>query len=184
MTDASKKNITPSIINTVLIMINFVFMLFIISEISKITGNFLKLPVAYTYAKYAREGFFQLLAVTVINFSLILFLLYKTDAIKENKLLKRLLIALIIFTIILIFNSYYRMFLYIKAYGFTVLRMQVVLFLLMELIISFTMIKKIIVKLKHQDAYIFLYVIITTYIINIFICNINVITLINKLLNK
>ncbi len=178
------RNIESTIISPILIMMNFVFLLFVVSEISKITGNFLELPAAYTYSEYAREGFFQLLAVTVINFTIILLLLYKTDALEKNKLLKHLILLLIIFTVILIFNSYYRMFLYINRFGFTVLRMQVILFLLMELILSFVIIKKIVTKLKSKDAYIFLYTIITTYIINIFICNINVINVINKLINK
>ena len=38
-------------------------------------GN-MKLPENYTYASYAREGFFQLLAVSIINFLLVLICLY------------------------------------------------------------------------------------------------------------
>ena len=52
--------------------INLVFVLFIVSEISKLTNNFLSLPVEYTFSSYAREGFFQLLFVTLINFSIII----------------------------------------------------------------------------------------------------------------
>ena len=55
-----------SISSTILIIINFVFVLFLVSEISKLTVNFLHLPVEYTYAEYAREGFFQLLFVTIL----------------------------------------------------------------------------------------------------------------------
>ena len=177
------KKVDSSIVSTILIIINLVFTLFIISEISKLTGNFLELPMEYTYSEYAREGFFQLLIVTIINFSLILYFLYKTDIIKENKLIKRLILLLIIFTIILIFNSYYRMYLYMHEFGFTVLRMQVLLFLTMELILSLVIIKKIISNLKHKDANIFTTVIITTYVINIFLCNNNFITYINNYLN-
>ena len=179
-----KRKIDSTIINTILIIINFVFSLFIISEISKLTGNFLNLPTEYTYAAYAREGFFQLLLVTVINFSIIFYILYKTNCIKENKLLKYLVLLIIVFTIILIFNSYYRMYMYMHTFGFTVLRGQVVLFLLMELIISLIMIKKIISELKNKDAYLLFIVMISTYIINIFTCNIDVINYLNHLINK
>ena len=127
--------VNNSISGTVLIIINCVFVLFLISEISKLTVNFLQLPVEYTYSEYAREGFFQLLFVTLINISIILYFVYYTTVVKENKLIKNLLLILIIFSILLIFNSYYRMFLYISAYGFTILRLQVVLFLFMELIL-------------------------------------------------
>lgn len=179
-----KRNIESSIVTTLLIIINLVFVLFIVSEISKLTINFLELPKEYTYAKYAREGFFQLLFVTIINFSIILFFIYRTNIIKENKLVKNLIMTLIIFTIILIFNSYYRMILYMYEYGFTILRTQVILFLLMELIIFIILIKKIIKNLKHNDAYIFTSVIISIYVINIFLCNINVVSFINKIIGK
>ena len=175
--------VDASLVNTVLVMINFVFTLFIISELSKLLGNFLQLPVEYTYAEYAREGFFQLLIVTVINFSIILFFLYKTNIIKDNTTIKRLTMLLLVFTIILIFNSYYRMYLYIHEFGFTILRTQVILFLTMELILSLIIGKKIVSRLKHKDAILITTVMITAYTLNIFICNENVIDYINKLLN-
>ena len=68
-----KKEINPTISSTILIIINVVFAIFIISEISKLTNNFLHLPIEYTYAEYAREEFFQLLAVTSINLLIILY---------------------------------------------------------------------------------------------------------------
>lgn len=182
--NGKKKTVETTIVNTLLVIVNAIFALFIFSEISKLTGNFLQLPLKYTYAEYAREGFFQLLFVTIINFSIIFYLLYKTNATKENKLLKNLVLLLIIFTITLIFNSYYRMFLYMYEYGFTILRTQVVLFLLMELIISLITIKKIIHGLKHKDGHLLFGVIITTYVINIFICNVDVINFLNHLINK
>lgn len=180
--DSKKHDLEVSIVNTILVVINLVFVLFIISEISKLAGNFLQLPQEYTYAKYAREGFFQLLLVTVINFSIVSFLMYKSEIISKSKLLKKLVLLLLVFTILLIFNSYYRMFLYMYEYGFTILRTQVILFLLMELIIAGIFIKKIISKLKFRDSYTILWLAIATYVINIMICNINVIDAINNIL--
>ena len=170
-----------SISSTILIIINFVFVLFLVSEISKLTVNFLHLPVEYTYAEYAREGFFQLLFVTIINISIILYFVYYTTVIKENKLVKNLLLILVTFSILLIFNSYYRMFLYIGAYGFTVLRLQVVLFLLMELILFMVIVKKILNGIKHNDAFIFMVVIVSTYVLNVYLCSKTFIELINKI---
>ena len=170
----NKKNnkIEPNstMITSMLATINLVFILFLISEISKLCGNFLKIPSGYIYSSYAREGFFQLLFVTIINFSIILFLLYKTDLINNNKIIKGLTLSLIIFSILLIFNSYYRMFLYIEKFGFTNLRLQVILFLLMELLSLLVILKKILFKLKN-DFVIFFIIIITTYIVNLYICN-------------
>lgn len=170
----NKKNnkIEPNstMITSMLATINLVFILFLISEISKLCGNFLKIPSGYIYSSYAREGFFQLLFVTIINFSIILFLLYKTNLINSNKIIKGLTLSLIIFSILLIFNSYYRMFLYIEKFGFTNLRLQVILFLLMELLSLLVILKKILFKLKN-DFVIFFIIIITTYIVNLYICN-------------
>lgn len=172
-TDNKKNNkIEPNstMITSMLATINLVFILFLISEISKLCGNFLKIPSGYIYSSYAREGFFQLLFVTIINFSIILFLLYKTDLINNNKIIKGLTLSLIIFSILLIFNSYYRMFLYIEKFGFTNLRLQVILFLLIELLSLLVILKKILFKLKN-DFVIFFIIIITTYIVNLYICN-------------
>lgn len=172
-TDNKKNNkIEPNstMITSMLATINLVFILFLISEISKLCGNFLKIPSGYIYSSYAREGFFQLLFVTIINFSIILFLLYKTNLINNNKIIKGLTLSLIIFSILLIFNSYYRMFLYIEKFGFTNLRLQVILFLLMELLSLLVILKKILFKLKN-DFVIFFIIIITTYIVNLYICN-------------
>ena len=181
--DKPLKKVESSIASTLLIIINLVFTLFIFSEISKLTGNFLALPMEYTYAEYAREGFFQLLIVTVINFSIILFFLYKTNIINDNKLVKNLVLLLITFTIILIFNSYYRMYLYMHEFGFTILRTQVILFLTMELILSLVIIKKVLTSIKRRDASIIASIMIATYTLNIFLCNMNFIDYINTLLN-
>ena len=169
--DRKIRSLDNTIVITVLIMVNSIFVLFLLSEISKLTTNFLQLPVEYTYASYAREGFFQLLFVTLINFGMILVLLYKSDIIKMDNRVKKLSLLLIVFSVLLIFNSYYRMFLYIGHYGFTVLRLQVILFLLMEFVFFLLLVKKMIKGLKYQDAYLYYLVMICFYIFNLYLCN-------------
>ena len=164
------RKIDHTIIISMLSVINLVFVLFLISEISKLCGNFLQIPKGYIYSSYAREGFFQLLFVTIINFSIILYLIYKTNVIKENKVIRNLVLILIAFSVLLIFNSYYRMFLYIGKFGFTNLRLQVILFLFMELILFGIIIKKIVNKINN-DGLIFLVIMTSFYVINLYICN-------------
>ena len=159
-----------TVVTTMLFIVNFVFVLFLISEISKLCGNFLKVPKGYIYSSYAREGFFQLLFVTLINFGIILYLIYKTNLVKEGKKVKCLVLSLIAFSIFLIFNSYYRMFLYIGRFGFTNLRLQVILFLFMEIILFGFIIKKIIRGAK-KDGMVFLIIMTITYVINLYACN-------------
>ena len=170
MKENKTRKIDYTIIISMLSVINLVFVLFLISEISKLCGNFLQIPKGYIYSSYAREGFFQLLFVTIINFSIILYLIYKTNVIKENKIIRNLVLVLIAFSVLLIFNSYYRMFLYIGKFGFTNLRLQVILFLLMELVLFGMIIKKIINKI-NKDGLIFLVIMTSFYVINLYICN-------------
>lgn len=168
--ESKMSNINKTVITTMLFIVNFVFVLFLISEISKLCGNFLKVPKGYIYSSYAREGFFQLLFVTLINFGIILYLIYKTNLVKEDKKVKYLVLSLIAFSIFLIFNSYYRMFLYIGRFGFTNLRLQVILFLFMEIILFGFIIKKILRGAK-KDGMLFLIIITITYVINLYVCN-------------
>ncbi len=170
MREVGLKKIDNTIIITVLSVINFVFVLFLISEISKLCGNFLQLPKGYIYSSYAREGFFQLLFVTLINFSIISFLIYKTKSIKENKIVRNLIFLLIAFSILLIFNSYYRMYLYIDKFGFTILRLQVILFLTMEVVLFGFIIKKILGEIKNEGV-ILLSIMSFFYILNLYLCN-------------
>ena len=179
MKEVGLKKIDNTIIITVLSVINFVFVLFLISEISKLCGNFLQLPKGYIYSSYAREGFFQLLFVTLINFSIISFLMYKTNGIKENKIVRNLIFLLISFSIILIFNSYYRMYLYIDKFGFTVLRLQVMLFLTMEVVLFGFIIKKILSEIKNEGV-ILLSIMSFFYVLNLYLCNDWFIRLINR----
>lgn len=168
--ESKMNNANKTVVTTMLFIVNFVFVLFLISEISKLCGNFLKVPKGYIYSSYAREGFFQLLFVTLINFGIILYLIYKTNLVKEDKKVKCLVLSLISFSIFLIFNSYYRMFLYIGRFGFTNLRLQVILFLFMEIILFGFIIKKIIRGAK-KDGMVFLIIMTITYVINLYVCN-------------
>ena len=174
-------NVSTSSISTILILMNFVFLLFLITEISKLTTNFLHLPIEYTYAEYAREGFFQLLGITSINFLISILTIYKTK-LKNNRLVKILLLILIGFSCLLIFNSYYRMVLYISAYTFTILRLQVILFLILELILFILLIKKITSELKYNNLKLFSILFLLFYILNLYLCNQVVIDFINKFL--
>lgn len=168
--ESKMSRVNKTVVTTMLFIVNFVFVLFLISEISKLCGNFLKVPKGYIYSSYAREGFFQLLFVTLINFGIILYLIYKTNLVKEDKKVKCLVLSLIAFSIFLIFNSYYRMFLYIGRFGFTNLRLQVILFLFMEIILFGFIINKIIRGAK-KDGMVFLIIMTITYVINLYVCN-------------
>lgn len=177
------KPINSTISSTILIMMNIVFAIFLVSEISKLTVNFLNIPINYTHAQYAREGFFELLIVTSINFAVIFYHIYLAKGLENKKLIKSLIFILIGFSIMLIFNSYYRVALYVGEYSFTILRLQVVLFLLMELILFGILIKKILNKLKFKDSILFIFIPLSFYILNLYLCSSWFINMLNKLVN-
>ena len=183
MSETKLHNFDKTIVITFLSIINGVFVLFIISEISRLTSNFLAIPVEYTYSSYAREGFFQLLFVTMINYIVLMFFWYKTNMAKEG-CIKWLLFILILFSIVLIFNSYYRMFLYINHFGFTTLRLQVLLFLFMELIIFILLILKTFNKFREKNIFVYFLIITSFYIINLYFCNDWFINILNSIILK
>jgi hypothetical protein len=93
----------------------------------------MRLPEGYTYSSYAREGFFQLLAVCILNLIIVLIFLC---FFRENIVLRILLTVLSGCTFIMIFSSALRMLMYINRYNLTLLRILVlwalsVIFLLM-----------------------------------------------------
>lgn len=180
MNEVKKHEFDKTIIVTFLSIVNSVFVLFLISEISRLTNNFLEIPIEYTYSSYAREGFFQLLFVTMINYVILMYLFYKTNMSNKPQI-KWLMFILIIFSIVLIFNSYYRMFLYINHFGFTVLRLQVILFLLMESIIFILMIMKIFNKFKDKNAFTYFIIMVSFYVINLYLCNDWMINILNNI---
>jgi hypothetical protein len=101
-------------------------------------GN-LQLPEGYTYAEYAREGFFQLLAVSILNLIIVLIGLYYF---KPSKVLKAVLTIMSLCTFIMIASSALRMIIYIQYYYLTFLRILVlwslvVLFLIFAGVIAY-----------------------------------------------
>jgi len=112
--------------------------LYLIFSVIQIGGLFLgkmTLPKGYTYAMYAREGFFQLLAVSALNLLLVLAGMY---FFRKSKVLTILLTMMSFCTFIMIVSSAVRMILYIQIYHLTFLRIFVLwsLFVLTVLFIG------------------------------------------------
>lgn len=120
---------------TFLTPINILFLVFCyIQVVYLFTNGLMSLPEGMIYSEYAREGFFQLLFVTFINFSILLIFITQLKDIFNHKAIKLSLLFLSLFTVILIASSFYRMGLYISEYGFTPLRVEVLIFLTAETI--------------------------------------------------
>lgn len=105
---------------------------------------------AYTYAEYAREGFFQLLAVCIINLVLVL---VGQAYFKNNMLLKLTLTIMSLCTYVMIASSALRMILYIKHYYLTFLRV----FVLWSLVVLFILLTGVIIHIYLQKFPLFKY---------------------------
>ena len=118
----SKRNLEPIIAITILSIISVIYLLFSVIQIVYLFWGGVKLPENYTYAQYAREGFFQLLAVSIINFLMVLFI---NNHFRESRALKILMTIISLCTYIMIASSCMRMLLYIDVYLLTSLRIWV-----------------------------------------------------------
>lgn len=115
-----------------LIVLNLVYVVFCYIQISSLFAR-INLNSNINYATYARTGFFQLMFVSFINFAIIL-ISNRFNSNKE-KIIKILNIFLVVFTIIIVLSSMYRMYMYEMEYGLTYLRTFVYIILLTELAI-------------------------------------------------
>ena len=117
-----KRNYEPIIAITVLSIISVVYLIFSVIQIVYLFIGGGELPTGYTYAEYAREGFFELLTVAIINFLMVLFV---NNRFRESRALKILMTVISGCTYIMIASSCMRMLLYIDAYLLTSLRILV-----------------------------------------------------------
>jgi hypothetical protein len=77
------------------------------------------LPVDLTYSEYAREGFGQFLAMTIINFTVLGISLAKSEPKRAIRVFQALLLAA---SLIVLASACWRMLLYVGAYGLTIRR--------------------------------------------------------------
>ena len=135
--DTSEKRkwtLDATIGNTILTILNLVYLVFCYIQISVLfmkTGNLQN----FDYANYARQGFFQLMAVSIINLIIILITSKKNETNKKISYTKIMNLLLAVFTLIILFSSFYRMHLYEQEYGYTFLRLMVYFALITEAIL-------------------------------------------------
>ncbi len=110
---------------TVLSLISCVYLIFVVIQFAYLFGGLTySLPEGYTYAEYAREGFSQLVWVTILN--LVILLLVTVFQSRKNTPSKRVIQSLnsllVVFTVVILVSAFFRMSLYEAAYGYTYLR--------------------------------------------------------------
>lgn len=137
------KSVDSTTFKMILTSLNVIYLVFCIIQINSLFMQ----KTNINYADYARQGFFQLMAVSVIN--LIVILVTKKYADKTNKYINIMCIIMVIFTFIIILSSAVRMHFYEQAYGYTFLRLLVYCVLFAETILLIPTVLYIINKQKH-----------------------------------
>ena len=137
---------------TAVLPILFVYVVFFVSQwqyyISGFTG---KLPKNFSYADYAREGFFQLCIVSVINLIVlvVISLFMKRKEGKRPYVLNVISIIFSVFTLVLISTAMAKMYMYIDCYGLTQLRVYASWFMVvLALVFILIVVKQFYKKLR------------------------------------
>ncbi len=157
---SDKRTAEPVIAITFTGILSFVYAVFCMIQIIYLFAGLGTLPSNYTYASYAREGFFQLVFVCIIN--LVMVLLCK-KYFRENCALKVILTFICCCTYLMIFSSAYRMILYIKVYQLTFLRV----FVLWALFVIFLLVTGALAAVYQEKFPLVRYYVITVTVLYI-----------------
>lgn len=159
------KRLEPIMFNVLLSAISVFYLIYLFSQLAYFFNAFSGiLPESYdfTYADYARRGFFEMTAIAAIN----LFLIFVSNAFSKengrNVYLKAVSVFICVFTEIIAATSLSKMVMYINAYGLTKLRIITSIFtVFIFLVVIFAALKIIVRRFSYMKA-----VILTAVILN------------------
>lgn len=118
------KKISPLTINTVLIALCLVYVVYLFSQLAYFSGGLAGvLPEGFTMAEYARRGFFEMAWLCLINLTIMALAVGLVEKEGKTHLLTRILCLFIgVVTVFFVVTASAKMGLYISAYGLTRLR--------------------------------------------------------------
>lgn len=122
VTATDKRTKEPTILIVVGISLGLVYLLFCGIQIVYLFAGVGELPDGYTYAKYAREGFSELMFVCLIN---LIIVLAGIKYFKEHIALRVILTIITGCTYLMVASSAYRMYMYVSVYQMSLLRIWV-----------------------------------------------------------
>ena len=128
--EESKFRIEPFTIKLLLVVLNVIYIVFDVIQVQSLFLH--QVGSGIVYSEYARTGFFQLMFVSVINIGI---LLISKRSKKECLSIKNLSALMVALTAVIICSSFFRMYMYDTAYGYTVLRLIVYATLITEAVL-------------------------------------------------
>ena len=126
--------ISNIVLYTAVTPIILLYIVFFFSQASYFLSAFSgTLPEAFSYAEYARKGFFELCTIAVINLAVIIFMnvTAKKSGEERTAALKIYTSVLSVSTLILIATAMSKMIMYIDTYGLTELRVYTTWFMVL-----------------------------------------------------
>ncbi|MDV8068658.1 DUF4173 domain-containing protein [Rhodococcus sp. IEGM 1366] len=137
-----------------LAMLNVLFLGFVAVQLKTLFGGDKHVQVTdgLTYADYARQGFWQLMMVTVLTLLVIAVAVRRVDRDdrRSRALARGLLGALCTFSLVIVASAVHRMWLYENQYGFTRLRVSV---FAVELLLGLVFVLLIIAGVRMSGAW-------------------------------
>lgn len=134
--------------------VNLLFLIFISVQITYLFGGQSNISsLGFTYAQYARRGFFELIGVAVISF----FLLFGLDRYIHRekgsslRIFKILSSLLVVEVIVIMVSAFMRLLLYEDAYGFTTLRLYSHVFIIFLTVVFGLLIYKVLKNGKESN---------------------------------
>jgi hypothetical protein len=109
--------------------VNLMFAAFVVIQFAYFFGG--QVVEGLSYSEYARRGFFELVAVSVLTLGLVLALDGSTlrQSTRENQIFRALAILMVLLTGVMLVSAWRRMSIYEDAYGFTHLRIYTRIFM-------------------------------------------------------
>lgn len=156
---------------TVLLLLDFVYIAFVAVQFTYFFSG--SLEDGYTYAEYARRGFFELLFVTMINLSVTTGSIQLSRTVYGNlkKFIRIALSVLVLSSVVLLISSFMRMMMYEEAYGFTFTRVLAHSFMIfLTVIFAYTLVK---IWLEKLSLFHFYFIAALVYYVGINVVNID-----------
>lgn len=135
-----------AVIITIILALAVVFTFFAVVQFRYLFGGVTSdLPDNFSYAQYAREGYFQLVVLSILNFAIILSCIFfsKKGNLAARRTIKIILTYFNLLNIYLLVSAAYKMKLYQNEFGMTTSRFVVYILLLFEAILIIALMVKI-----------------------------------------
>lgn len=140
-----KKGLPVSAAITFMTGLNIVYIIFCAMQFMYLFGAFtMDLPEGISYTNYARDGFFELATIGIINLIVLLvFITFTKPSPKGNTFFKVTMTLLVITTVTMLASAGMRLVMYSHGFGLTRLRVYTLWFLALELLLILVVLVRI-----------------------------------------